>query len=128
MVREKTDVSGEFVSSPLSEACGVEVTINFSGSVMDLKFPDRPVGPQDITIGNVVWVATAGDKKVRFQNVGTEVTQLKPDGTMIYTVTGHHPAIGEVIGVVKTNLDTGETILESPHVNDIGKLCKQLTG
>jgi hypothetical protein len=128
MIKEKMDVSGTFISPALTPACGVEVTITYTGTVRDLIFPDRPRGPQHITISNSKWVATAGDNTVQFRDVGTEVTEISHDGTMTLRVTGHHPpVVGEVIGVVKTNLDTGETILETPQ-GDLQKLCDQLTG
>jgi hypothetical protein len=125
MIREKFPVSGTFQSPILTTACGVEVTITFSGSYTVLTFPDRPVGPHDLTAGNVVWVATAGTNEVRFQNVSMEVERVEPDGTIISSIAGHRPV--EVTGVVKTNVDTGETIMETPKINDIRRLCELLT-
>jgi hypothetical protein len=66
--KEVIPIDETFVDEGLSEACGVEVTI--TGSVTVFTFPDRPVGPQDLTTINIEGVATAGDNQVRARNVG----------------------------------------------------------
>lgn len=127
MIRQKFDVNDTFQSEPLTEACGFPVTVTVTGTVRNLKFPDRAVGPQEITVGNVVWVAKAGNKTVRFQNVGMEMQLVEPDGTMITITTGHHPPVlGEITGVVKMNSETGETILVSHKVSDPTRICQRL--
>jgi hypothetical protein len=128
MIREKFDVNGTFESEALTEACGFLVTITFTGTVRNLIFPRRAVGPQEIDFGNVVWVAKANDKTVRLQNVGMEMQLVERDGTMITIRTGHHPPVlDEITGVVKINSETGETILVSHKVSDPTRICQQLT-
>jgi hypothetical protein len=124
-MKETIPISDTFQSSILSPACGVEVTITISGSLRVLTFPDRPVGPQDLTIANIDWVATAGKNKVRFRNVSVERVQVEPDGTTIVSVAGHRPV--EFTGVMKINLDTGEVVHEPQHFADIERLCELLT-
>jgi hypothetical protein len=122
------EVNGTFPSPILSEACKVEVTVSFSGTRRIMTFPNRPVGPTDVTIDHIVWRANAGDNEVRFENVGTEVTQVEPDGTITFKVTGHHPPIpGEITGVIKTNAKTDEIIMQSHNVPDPTRLCHLLT-
>jgi hypothetical protein len=127
MIREKTDINGTFQSEPLSEACGFPVSVTVSGTVTNLKFPHRAVGPQEIRISNVVMIFKAGDKTVRFQNVGAEVDRVEPDGTTITIRAGHHPPVlDEITGVVKINSETGELIMQSHKVSDPRRICQQL--
>ena len=70
MIRDKYPIHETFQSPIFTDACRFPVTVTITGTVMNLKFPDRPVGPQDITIGNVVWIATANNKMVRIQALG----------------------------------------------------------
>jgi hypothetical protein len=127
MIRDKFDLKDRFESEPLTKACGFPVTITATGTVRNLKFPDRAVGPQDITIGNVVWVAKTGNKMVRFQNVGMEMHLVEHDGTEITITTGHHPPVlDELTGVIKINSETGALIMQSHQVADPQRICQQL--
>ena len=121
---ETIHISDSFPSPILSPACDVDVTITISGTLRILSFPHRPVGPQDLAVRNLEWVAKANNNEVRFRNIKVDKIQVEPDGTRIESVSGHQPV--EFTGVTKTNLDTGETILESHHVADIEKLCALL--
>ena len=124
-MKERFTISDEFTSSILSPACGVEVTITITGSVMVLTFPLRPVGPQNLQVGNIDWVATAGDNQVRFRNIHIERVMVEPDGTVSVTIAGHQPV--EFTGVMRIDLDTGEIIQEPQHTADIQRLCALLT-
>jgi hypothetical protein len=52
--RETITFSDTFPDEFLTEACGVEVTTTVNGRITFLTFPDRPVGPQDLTPGSAV--------------------------------------------------------------------------
>ena len=125
-MKETITISDTFQSPLLSQACGVEVTITITGSLKVLTFPDRPVGPQDLTIANVKWVAAVGNNQVRVRDVSLDLVRVEPDGTVIESIAGHQPV--EFTGVMKINLDTGEVILEPQHFADIPRLCELLTG
>jgi hypothetical protein len=114
-----------FPDEALTEACGVPVTLTFTGRVTHFTFPDRPVGLQELFTVNTDVVATAGDNQIQVRNVGADVVQLTPDGTLIVTTTGQVPF--EFTGAVKINLDTGEVLLEPHHFVDIEAVCAQLT-
>jgi hypothetical protein len=123
MIKEKNPFSDTFRSQILSDACGVEVTIKVDGSITNLNFPKRPVGPQDLEMVKLAVVATAGDNQVRFQEVAIGQTRVEPDGTVIVSLAGHKL---EFTGL-EIRLDTGETIKE-PHFSDPTPICKRLTG
>ena len=125
-MKETITISDTFQSPLLSQACGVEVTITITGSLKVPTFPDRPVGPQDLTIANIKWVAAVGNNQVRFRNVSLDLVRVEPDGTVIESIAGHQPV--EFTGVMKINLDTGEVLLEPQHFADIPRLCELLTG
>ena len=64
--KETTIIDETFEDEFLTEACGVAVTTTATGKITFFTFPDRPVGPQDLTTVNVAFVATAGDNQIRF--------------------------------------------------------------
>lgn len=37
-------------------------------------------------MSNIEWVATAGDNKVRFRNIGIDLVRVEPDGTVIESI------------------------------------------
>ena len=124
-VKETITFSDTFPDEFLTEACGVEVTTTATGRLTFFTFPDRPVGPQNLTSVHVDIVATAGDNQARFKDVGIDKVQVKPDGTVILSIVGQVPF--EFTGVMKINLDTGEVIHEAHHIVDTTGVCRLLT-
>ena len=124
-VKETITFTDTFEDEELSDACGVDVTTSFSGRVMFFEFPNRPVGPQDLTSVHVNFVAQAGDNAVRINDVGIDRVQIRPDGTLILSVVGQVPF--EFTGVLKVNLTTGEVMHEAVHVVDMTRACRLLT-
>jgi hypothetical protein len=94
MIREKQEFKGTF-PSVLTEACGFPVTFTVSGTLTNLKFPHQAVGPQEIRISNAVMIFKAGDKTVRFQNVGTVISYCpfcnRRSGSSVVPATGWWP-------------------------------------
>ena len=123
--RETITFSDTFQDEFLTEACGVEVTTTANGRITFLTFPDRPVGPQDLTSIHVDLLATAGDNSVRFKDVGVDLVRVEPDGTVVLMVVGQIPF--DFTGVLKVNLDTGEVIMEPQHTVDTTRACRLLT-
>jgi hypothetical protein len=124
-VKETITFSDTFEDEFLTEACGVDVTTSVEGRLTFFTFPDRPVGPQDMTSVHVDLVATAGDNAVRFKDVGIDLVRVEPDGTAILMVVGQVPF--EFTGVLMIDLTTGEVILEPHHVVDTTRACHLLT-
>jgi hypothetical protein len=124
-VKETITFSDTFPDEFLTEACGVAVTTTANGRITFFTFPDRPVGPQDLTSVHVDIVATAGGNQARFKDVGIDKVQVKPDGTVILSIVGQVPF--EFTGVMKINLDTGEVIHEAQHLVDTTRVCRLLT-
>jgi hypothetical protein len=123
--RETTTFSDTFQDQFLTEACGVDVTTTVNGRITFLAFPDRPIGPQDLTSIHVNFVATAGDNRVVFKDVGVDIVRITPDGTAIFMVVGQVPF--DFTGVLKINLTMGEVILEPHHIVDTTRACRLLT-
>ena len=124
-VMETITFTDTFEDEELSDACGVDVTTTISGRITSFEYPDRPVGPQDLTSVHVDFVAMTGDNTVRFKDVGIDVVQVRPNGTVILMVVGQVPF--EFTGVEKVNLTTGEVIHEPVHVVDMTRACRLLT-
>jgi hypothetical protein len=124
-VKETITFSDTFQDEFLTEACGVEVTTTATGRLTFFTFPDRPVGPQNMTSVHVDIVATAGDNRARFKDVGIDKVQVKPDGTVILMIVGQVPF--DFTGVMKINLDTGEVLHEAHHIVDTTRVCRLLT-
>jgi hypothetical protein len=124
-VKETITFSETFQDEFLTEACGVEVTTTASGFITFLVYPDRPVGPQDLTSFHEDLVAVAGDNSVRFKSVGVDLVRVEPDGTVILISTGQAPFF--FTGALKVNLTTGEVILEPQHTDYTDRVCRLLT-
>lgn len=121
---ETITFSDTFEDEFLTEACGVDVTTSVNGRITFMSFPDRPVGPQDLTSVHVDLVASADDNQVRFKDVGVDLVRVEPDGTVTLMVVGQVPF--EFTGVLKINLTTGEVILEPRHTVDTTRACRLL--
>jgi hypothetical protein len=132
MIKEKEFKSDTFHSTILSGQCGFDVTISFTGSVTVKTFPNRPVGPQDLTLVIFAIVFRAGDKTVQFQQVQTTITHVKPDrvtSNVRATATFAGKTV-EFTGVQRIDLETGATILESHNVSGAAReaICNRLKG
>ncbi|MGH8938678.1 MAG: hypothetical protein ACRDV2_04930 [Actinomycetes bacterium] len=123
--RETITFSDTFADDELSAARGVAVTTTFTGRITTLTFSGRPVGPQDLTSVHVDFVASAGDNRFHFKDVGVDVIRVTPDGTALLMAVGQLPF--EFTGALKVNLDTGEVILEPRHQVDTSRACAALT-
>jgi hypothetical protein len=123
--RQTITVSDTFQDPVLSEACEVDVTTTVDGRITFLVFPDRPVGPQTLTSVHLKFVATAGDNRVDFKDVGIDMVRVTPEGTAILMVVGQLPF--QFTGVLKVNLTTGEVIHEPQHTVDTTRACRLLT-
>jgi hypothetical protein len=124
-VMETITFTETFDDVELTEACGVDVTTTVSGRITFFGFPDRPVGPQDLTSVHVHFVATSDFGAVRFKDVGIDVVRIQRDGTLILMVVGQVPF--EFTGLLKVNLTTGEVIHEPVHIVDATRVCRLLT-
>ena len=122
---ETITFSETFEDDFLSDACGVDVTTSVDGRVTFFSFPDRPVGPQDMTSVHVDFVATAGDNAVRFKDVGIDLVRVEPDGTVVLMIVGQVPF--DFTGVLMIDLTTGEAILGPHHFVDTTRACHLLT-
>jgi hypothetical protein len=124
-VKETITFSDTFPDEFLTQECGVAVTTTVTGSLTFFTFPDRPVGPQDLTSVHVDIVATAGGNQVRFKDVGIDLVRVEPDGMVVLMIVGQVPF--EFTGVLMVNLTTGEVILEPHHTVDTTRACRLLT-
>jgi hypothetical protein len=124
-VKETITFTDTFQDEFLTEACGVAVTTTVTGSLTFFTYPDRPVGPQDLTSVHVDIVATAGDNQARFKDVGIDLVRVEPDGTVVLMIVGQVPF--EFTGVLMINPDTGEVILEPQHTVDTTRVCRLRT-
>jgi hypothetical protein len=132
MIKEKEFHSDTFESPLLSSQCGFDVTVSFTGSVTVKTFPNRPVGPQSLTLEILAVVFSAGNKTVRFQQVETSITQVKPDEVRS-AVRATSTVAGKTVeftGVQKIDLNTGKTILQSHNVSGAAReaICERLKG
>jgi hypothetical protein len=124
-VKETITISETFEDDFLSDACGVDVTTSVEGQITFFTFPDRPVGPQELTSFHLTLVATAGDNSAVFHDVGIDLVRVVPDGTVVLMIVGQVPF--EFTGALKVNLETGEVILEPHHEVDTTRVCHLLT-
>ncbi len=125
---ERINVDETFVDDDLTEACGVPVTTTALGHVIVRTFSGEGTGIAQVNNISVGLTATAGDRTFRFRDVGADVVQIKPDGTLVLLITGQVPFA--FAGVLKINPETEEVILEPRDRSEeqLAKACKALTG
>ena len=123
---ERIDVDESFPDEDLTEACGVPVTTTAQGHVILRTFSGGGT-PQVNTI-NIGLTATAGNRTFRFRDVGADVVQVEPDGTLVLLIIGQVPFA--FAGVLKINPETEEVILEPRDRSEqqLAKACRALTG
>jgi hypothetical protein len=126
-VIERIDIDEEFADELLSEACGVAVTTTVSGHIIFRTFPGEGPGVAGLNTLNLSLAATAGDRTFRFRDVGADLVRIEPDGTAVLSVIGQVPFA--FAGVLKIDLETGETILEPRDRSEeqLAKACAVLT-
>jgi hypothetical protein len=84
--------------------------------------------PDQLNSVNIGVTSTAGDRTFRFRDVGADLVQIKPDGTLVLLISGQVPFA--FAGVLKINPETEEVILEPRDRSEeqLAKACKALTG
>ena len=124
---ERIVVDDEFEDEFLSEACGVPVTTRVQGHVIVRTF-DNGTGVVELRTVNLGFTATAGERTIRFRDVGADLVRIEPDGTAVLQVIGQVP--GEFAGVLKIDLETGDVILEPRDRSEwqLERACAGLTG
>ena len=110
---ERIDIDESFDDDFLTEECGVPVTTRVHGHVIVRTFEGRGSGVTQLTTINLAFTAMSGDNTYRFRDVGADLVRIEPDGTAILMIVGQVPF--EFSGVLKIDLETGETILEPQH-------------
>jgi hypothetical protein len=112
----------------LTEECGVPVTTTAQGHVIVRTFSGEGTGVAQVNTISIGLTATAGDRTFRFRDVGADVVQIKPDGSLVLLITGQVPFA--FAGVLKIDPDTEEVILEPRDRSEqqLAKACTALTG
>lgn len=124
---ERFDVDETFPDDFLTEACGVDVTTHAKGHVILRTFSGGGTGPVELQTLNIRLTATADGNSYVFRDVGADLTRVEPDGTAVLMIIGQIPF--GFTGVLKIDLETGETILEPQHSLEerIEEACAVLT-
>ena len=127
-VLERIVINETFTDDDLSEACGVPVTTTARGFVITRVFSGEGTGPAELNTINIGLTSTAGGRTFRFRDVGADLLRIEPDGTAVLSIIGQVPFA--FAGVLKINLDTGETILEPRDRSEqqLAKACAVLAG
>lgn len=127
-VIERIVIDEQFADDELSEACGVAVTTTALGFIIVRTFPGEGTGVAELATISISLTATAGDRTVRFRDVGVDILRIEPDGTAVLSIIGQVPFA--FAGVLKIDLETGEAILEprDRSEDELAKACAVLTG
>lgn len=127
-VIEQISVDETFVDEFLSDACGVTVTTTARGDIIVRTFSGEGTGVAELRTINLNLTATAGDRTIRFRDVGADLVRIEPDGTAVLSIIGQVPF--DFRGVLKVDLETGDAILEPRDISEeqLAKACGVLTG
>lgn len=125
---ERINIDETFADDFLTDVCGIDVTTTVHGFVIERIFSGEGTGVAQVNTISIGITATAGDRTFRFRDVGADVVQIKPDGTLVLLITGQVPF--EFAGVLKIDPETEEVILEPRDRSEeqLAKACKALTG
>jgi hypothetical protein len=126
---ERITIDATFADEELAEACGIDnVTTTVHGFVIERTFSGEGTGVAQLNSVNIGVTSTAGDRTFRFRDVGADLVQIKPDGTLVLLISGQVPFA--FAGVLKINPETEEVILEPRDRSEeqLAKACKALTG
>ena len=125
---ERINIDETFADDFLTDACGIDVTTTVHGFVIERIFSGEGTGVAQVNTISIGLTATAGDRTFRFRDVGADVVQIKPDGTLVLLITGQVPFF--FAGVLKIDPETEEVILEPRDRSEeqLAKACAVLTG
>jgi hypothetical protein len=125
---ERITIDEMFADEFLTEECGVPVTVTAQGHIIMRIFSGEGTGVAQVNTISIGLTATAGDRTFRFRDVGADVVQIKPDGTLVLLITGQVPFA--FAGVLKIDPETEEVILEPRDRSEeqLAKACTALTG
>jgi hypothetical protein len=125
---ERINIDETFADDFLTDACGIDVTTTVHGFVIERIFSGEGTGVAQVNTISIGITATAGDRTFHFRDVGADVVQIKPDGTLVLLIAGQVPF--EFAGVLKIDPETEEVILEPRDRSEeqLAKACKALTG
>lgn len=110
---ERFDVDETAPDGFLTDVCGFDVTSHVEGHVIVRTFSGAGAGPVELRTLNLGITASANGNTYRFRDVGADLVRIEPDGTAVLMIIGQVPFT--FTGVLKIDLDTGETILEPQH-------------
>ncbi|HSK16382.1 MAG TPA: hypothetical protein VK915_09445 [Gaiellaceae bacterium] len=110
---ERFDVDETAPDGFLTEACGFDVTSQVQGHVIVRTFSGAGTGPVELRTLNLGITASANGSSYRFRDVGADLVRVEPEGTAVLMIVGQVPFT--FTGVLKIDLETGETILEPRH-------------
>lgn len=124
---ERFDIDETFEDGLLTAECGVPVSTRAEGTITFRMFEPGGTGAVELTTLNVSLTAMWGDNSYRFRDVGADLLRVEPDGTAIVMIIGQTPF--GFAGVLKIDLETGETILEPQHSleGNVEEACAALT-
>jgi len=126
---ERITIDETFADEELAEACGIDnVTSTVHGFVIERTFSGEGTGVAQVNSVNIGVTSTAGDRTFRFRDVGADIVQINPDGTLVLLITGQVPFA--FAAVLKINPETEEVILEPRDRSEeqLAKACNALTG
>jgi hypothetical protein len=125
---ERIDVDETFADEFLTAECGVPVTTTAQGHIIVRTFSGEGTGVAQVNTISIGLTATAGDRVFSFRDVGADVVQIKPDGSLVLLISGQVPFA--FAGVLKIDPETEEVILEPRDRSEeqLAKACEALTG
>jgi len=115
----------------LTEACGTEIDVDFSGRIIVLVF-DKPASAGVVELNvfhiDVTFTNPETGATLSIHDVGPDVNFIR-DGKLFVAITGRSITGSGVIGRVVIDLETGEAVFEAgrPVGNYVENVCEALT-
>lgn len=119
---------GPFLEESVSEECGFDVVASFTSDLIIRTFPDGSQTAEVVTARFRVTLEANGNT-VTFQEAGSGVIKVAPDGTVTQAFSGRffeaRYAGRLVLNITPGSEDEGEVIVE-PKRFDVEQLCARL--
>ena len=124
---ERITIEDEFVDEELSEACGVTAMVSLQGEITLRTFADKSL-VELRTVNLAATITTEDGGTFRLRDVGSDITRVRPDGTVLLMITGQVPFF--FAGALVIDVETGEAILEPRDRTEwqTERACRALTG
>jgi hypothetical protein len=125
---DRWTIDEHFYDDWVSEQCGFDVWAHVTGHAAFRMFDGEGTGPLSVFTINATLVLSSGDRSYKLKDVGADVVQQRPDGSVDVSIIGQVP-FGHK-GLYRFDPNTGDVLHEPTRqtFDEIWTVCEALAG